>query len=213
MEKISYIYIYFLVQPLIILCSRGKKLFRKFSNEPDEEADSDDLGLLAARPDLVDDSVDLHVRPLTRSSIKPRTLFEDFKKSKNAVQEHNSSLTDEEAATDIEEHEDELDPRAESDTDPSHLTPIAKSNVATPTSPRGTSRETRSQASRHLHQDDTPSYPPGTHKGKRISPFNGWMRKKQNPSPTATETKMTNKRDADSVPNTITPPSKKTKGR
>jgi len=78
---------------------RGKKVFRRFDdqNEEEEEIDEDDLGLLGHASDGAE-----RVRPLrslTRKSIKPTRLFqtEDQKAARQREKE-------EEAATDVEEH-------------------------------------------------------------------------------------------------------------
>lgn len=81
--------------------SRGKKVFRKFHNGPpsgtpteeEDEASADELQLLRqagyeAR------------RPLTRSAIKPKLLFQEEIKQRKL--ENNEVSDDEEAATDIE---------------------------------------------------------------------------------------------------------------
>ncbi|KAK5673676.1 hypothetical protein LTS12_029805, partial [Elasticomyces elasticus] len=122
---------------------RGKKMFRKFNDpiESDgEEEDDDDLGLLAARPDLLETSVS-DVRPLTRSSIKPRVLFPSAAKTSTPQQDHPSDV-DEEAATDIEDHAKDTDDAAEQTADPSE-----SATTVVPTSP-GTSRSLRPRAKR-----------------------------------------------------------------
>lgn len=203
--------------------SRGKKIFRKFQdNDEEEDSDGDDLGLFAARPDLLDDSVNTRVRPLTRSSIKPRVLFPTAQKPQSGSV--SSATVDEEAATDIEdladadENENENENENETENhmtdvnmDQPQVTPPAKSTVTTPASPGATGRTLRSRSGRATsHQNDTPS---GfeVKKEKRISPFDGWLRKKQTPSPPAAEFTIPKKRDADPTPSMSGPATKKTK--
>ncbi|KAJ5748995.1 uncharacterized protein N7511_010691 [Penicillium nucicola] len=79
---------------------RGKKVFKRFDEmEADEDEDEDDLGLLARRPDLFADEPDMlkKVKPLTRSSIKPRTLFKQPEPEKE--------LAEEEDLTDVEDND------------------------------------------------------------------------------------------------------------
>ncbi|OQD85812.1 hypothetical protein PENANT_c009G09397 [Penicillium antarcticum] len=80
---------------------RGKKIFKRFEEmEADEDEDEDDLGLLARRPDLFTDEPDmLKVKPLTRSSIKPRILF------KQSKSEPEKEIAEEEDLTDVEEND------------------------------------------------------------------------------------------------------------
>ncbi|KAL1971198.1 hypothetical protein VTN77DRAFT_150 [Rasamsonia byssochlamydoides] len=196
---------------------RGKKMFRKFQDKEEEDSDDDDLGLLASRPDLIDDSViNTRVRPLTRSSIKPRVLFPHAHKPQTG--DAPSTTADEEAATDIEdnaeddENEEAANHMVDVDMDQSNVTPPVKSTVTTPASPGATGRSLRSRSGRATeHQNGTPSGPE-TKKGKRISPFDGWMRKKQTPSPAATEFNISKKRDADPTPSASGPATKKTRG-
>lgn len=80
------------------LYSRGKKLYRRFDDEleEDEEIDAEDLGFLRQSPDGAE-----RVRPmrtLTRKSIKPTRLFQT--KEQKAAREREK---EEEALTDVEE--------------------------------------------------------------------------------------------------------------
>lgn len=201
--------------------SRGKKIFRKFQDDEDEDSDGDDLGLFAARPDLLDDSVNTRVRPLTRSSIKPRVLFPTAQKSQSGGA--SSATADEEAATDIEDLADADENENENENEePNHMTdvnmdqpqvtPPAKSTVTTPASPGATGRTLRPRPGRPTsNQNDTPSVLEPK-KEKRISPFDGWLRKKQTPSPPGVEFSIPKKRDADPTPSMSGPVTKKTKG-
>ncbi|KAJ9352721.1 hypothetical protein C8Q69DRAFT_19913 [Paecilomyces variotii] len=189
---------------------RGRKIFRKFDEDVDmdsgDEDDDDDLGLLAARPDLIDESL-TSVRPLTRSSIKPRVLFP-------AAQKTGPDAVEEEEATDVEDshiaNEPEVDAgNEETDAQKEAVTPAIRSSVTTPASPGATIRSLRSR-SKHIAQDATPSAPQSKNE-KRISPFNGWMRKKQ-PTPTGLAA-ASKKREADPVAGIGGPATKKTKGK
>ncbi|PYI34074.1 hypothetical protein BP00DRAFT_337403 [Aspergillus indologenus CBS 114.80] len=182
---------------------RGKKMFRKFTDDVDscgEDEDDDDLGLLAARPDLIDESVAAKLRPLTRSSIKPRVLF---RSAASDAQQDGTGEADEEAATDIEDHL--LDVEAE-ETDNTDLdldmlqrcvTPPLRTTVASPSSPGGTERSLRSRIKRDSKEkSETPSTSGSETKRKRVSPFDGWLRSKQAPPVVGTKAK---KRDADAA--------------
>ncbi|RAH53216.1 hypothetical protein BO85DRAFT_382172 [Aspergillus piperis CBS 112811] len=192
---------------------RGKKMFRKFTDdaESDLDDDDDDLGLLAARPDLIDSSIH-NVRPLTRSSIKPRVLFPTAKSQ--TPQESHSSDVDEEAATDIEDHllhdevEEDEDPAVDVEMQQRPVTPPPQSSVATPASPGATVRSLRSRSKRDgPEHSETPTA--SETKKKRISPFDGWLRKKTAPALTGTKAK---KRDAEAAGSPGGPAPKKTRG-
>ncbi|RDW86399.1 uncharacterized protein DSM5745_03041 [Aspergillus mulundensis] len=190
---------------------RGKKMFRKFTDDvfgSDDEGDDNDLGLLAARPDLLDSEIIENSRPLTRSSIKPRMLFPSARD--RPAQEHGN--TDEEAATDIEDHvlddddaAEDLDLTADVHSHQRPVTPPPKS-VATPPSPGASARFLRSRPKRELETERTPS---ASDAKKKPSPFDGWLRKKQTPPVTASKAK---KRDAETAGSSGGPASKKTRG-
>ncbi|CBF76392.1 hypothetical protein AN4960.2 [Aspergillus nidulans FGSC A4] len=187
---------------------RGKKMFRKFSDDvfgSDDEDDDDDLGLLASRPDLLDSGILENARPLTRSSIKPRVLFPSARE--HVAGENNE---EEEAATDIEdqfldhtEAADDLDLIANVHPEQRLDTPPPKSDVSTPPSPGVSVRSLRSRSKRELGARQTPTASDPT---KKPSPFDGWLRKKQTPPVIAAKTK---KRDAESAGG---PAPKKTRG-
>ncbi|GIC86943.1 uncharacterized protein Aud_003321 [Aspergillus udagawae] len=192
---------------------RGKKLFRKFTEDVESDGeDENDLGLLAARPDLIDSSINTTVRPLTRSSIKPRVLFPSA--NDRGHSEHHMSDSDEEAATDIDEHvlHKELDDDADQATDvemPQRpVTPPLKSTVATPPSPGATLRSLRPRGKREGAEHSEIPDAPETNT-KRVSPFAGWLRKKQTPGNAASKAK---KRDADAAASPGGPAVKKTRG-
>ncbi|KAN0083423.1 hypothetical protein V8E54_002511 [Elaphomyces granulatus] len=195
---------------------RGKKTFRKFDDDVDAESDGDDLGLLGSRPDLMDSSLDTRVRPLTRSSIKPRVLFPTARQRHS--KEAHSGITDEEATTDIDDHASLSEPdvevghAADASLEQSPVTPPAKTTATTPSSPGASSRSLRSHDRRGtLDHEEMPS---GTEpkKEKRISPFGIWKRKKQTPS-SSTRSKVPKKRDVGSIASAGGPATKKTKGR
>jgi hypothetical protein len=166
--------------------------------EEEPEEDDDDLGLFADRPDLLDDSVDLSVRPMTRSSIKPRVLFPSVQEQQ--TEDPHSLSTDEEATTDIEEHPEAI----EGD----DITHSADTDMETASS---NSRSLRSRAAKvpEIHG----GMPPGVaiRKENRRSPFAVWMRKKQ--SPIDASILASKKREADSSPSVTSPVAKKTRGK
>ncbi|KAL4915310.1 hypothetical protein BDW62DRAFT_188757 [Aspergillus aurantiobrunneus] len=190
---------------------RGKKMFRKFSDDvgSDGEGDDDDLGLLASRPDLVDSTILDNSRPLTRSSIKPRVLFPSARD--HEAQENEA---DEEAATDIEDHvlddadaAEDLDHIADIHSEQRPVTPPASSAIETPPSPGASIRSLRSRAKRELEIGQTPTASEA--KKKHSSPFDGWLRKKQTPPVVASKAK---KRDAETAGSPSGPAPKKTRG-
>ncbi|KAL5002313.1 hypothetical protein BDV10DRAFT_157622 [Aspergillus recurvatus] len=190
---------------------RGKKMFRKFSDDvfgSDDDGDDDDLGLLASRPDLLDSASLENTRPLTRSSIKPRVLFPS---ARDYVAEENDEV--EEAATDIEDHvlddaeaAEDLDLIADVHSEQRPVTPPPKSTVSTPPSPGASARSLRSRSKRELGTERTPTT---SEAKKKPSPFDGWLRKKQTPPVIAAKTK---KRDAETADGAGGPAPKKTRG-
>lgn len=151
--------------------SRGKKVFRKFPKEDED----DDSGLEA------DDC-----RPLTRSSIKPRLLFPT---SKQRQEREAADIDDEEASTDIEELHDEVmtDPEQE------HATPIVKQTVFSPATPPTTVHATRSSTKKAPEAVEAIPY-----KGKKVSPFDRWARTKASTSTSVAGGKG-KKRDAEAM--------------
>ncbi|KAL4945058.1 hypothetical protein BDV06DRAFT_185917 [Aspergillus oleicola] len=178
---------------------RGKKMFRKFSDEVDldEEDDDDDdsLGLLASRPDLLDSTIlENSRRPLSRSAIKPRVLFP----SARDTEAQGNDDVDEEAATEIEDHVlEDADAAEDQDHVDIHaqerpVTPPLKTTNEVP-SPGSSLRSLRPRAKRELEAGHTPT---ASQAKKKISPFDGWLRKKQSPEVAASKAK---KRDAEAV--------------
>ncbi|KAI1411134.1 hypothetical protein F5Y13DRAFT_166487 [Hypoxylon sp. FL1857] len=155
----------------IVYVFRGKKIFRKFSsNEIADEADEDD-----SSEELLDSPSSGRIRPLTRSSIKPRLLFPA--KGKAVAK---ATTEDEEAVTDIEDHVLRDTEEEEEEVLEAPATPAAKVNekpktpVAprfAPASPPSTVRATR--ASTRLQASETP-----VKQHKPRSPFDGWRRSK-----------------------------------
>lgn len=181
-------------------------MFRKFNDPVEsegEEEDDGDLGLLAARPDLLESSLS-DVRPLTRSSIKPRVLFPSAAKPSTPPQQDHPSDVDEEAATDIEDHAKDTDDAAEQTAEPSE----PATNVA-PTSP-STSRSLRPRAAKREDVDQHETTPTTVQPArKRISPFDAWQRKKPAPAASGSKTK---KREAEAVGSPGGPSTKRVRG-
>ncbi|XXG95691.1 hypothetical protein Hte_001960 [Hypoxylon texense] len=167
----------------IVYVFRGKKIFRKFSSgedadttsQADEEGLDAEFGTAASRKRL---------RPVTRSSIKPRLLFPSVQKK--GKQPANTAARDEdddeEAVTDIEEHilED-----LEEDQMEEPVTPVKRveKKPSTPPAPRfapssppSTVRTTRTTSK--VHADDATPKPPKSH-----NPFDGWRRSKSRAGP------------------------------
>lgn len=188
-------------------------MFRKFNEHPESEAeeDDDDLGLFATRPDLANSSLISSVRPLTRSSIKPRVLFPTAKPS--IPQQDQPDEVDEEAATDIEDHAKDNDDAVDHEDIEKQerpATPPPKSNDAESSSPDATtSRSLRPRAKRDDadHHETTPMV--AEPKKKRVSPFDGWLRKKSAPAAPVTKAK---KREAEAVGSPGGPSMKRSRG-
>ncbi|KAI1373567.1 hypothetical protein F4677DRAFT_219235 [Hypoxylon crocopeplum] len=154
----------------IVYVFRGKKIFRKFSSgeDGDSQADGEDVNVELGSPRL---------RPLTRSSVKPRLLFPTVQKGKAAAKSE-----DEEAATDIEDHVlgDAEDDQMEVPATPTSKvhdkpdTPVAPRFA--PASPPSTVRATRTSS-----KLDAGGSPVKQHKPR--SPFDGWRRSKSRAMP------------------------------
>jgi len=151
----------------MLIVFRGKKQFRKFSdNEEEGGLDEDEGGLESA----VDST---SRRPLTRSSIKPRLLFAPKVEEPPVI-----SKSDEEAETDIEDHVRE----SFKEDRPSTPMELVEDAPGTPEAPRfapasppATARTTR-YGSKKL--DATPMKGKGAARGGKRSPFEGWRRTK-----------------------------------
>jgi hypothetical protein len=98
-----------LIAYILIQCSRGKKVFRRFDREEEQEEEEDideqDLGLLGG---TADGERRRPMRTLTRKSVKPTRLFqtEEQKSAREREQE-------EEATTDVEDQASSASPVAE----------------------------------------------------------------------------------------------------
>ncbi|GKT44183.1 uncharacterized protein ColSpa_04364 [Colletotrichum spaethianum] len=141
---------------------RGKKIFRKFAEPEDEEEDDESS------------SSESRIRkPLTRSAIKPRLLFPVAPKAPAT----GSTLEEEEAVTDIEDHhleeheEEEETPETPAETqDDCPSTPQAPKFGRAVATPPDTRRTTRSGLK---SEEATPIKRKG-----RQSPFDDWPRVK-----------------------------------
>ncbi|KAI1500892.1 hypothetical protein F5X99DRAFT_225495 [Biscogniauxia marginata] len=157
----------------IVYVFRGKKFFRKFSEF--HEADSSE------QLDAEEDEAAPH-RPMTRSSVKPRLLFPRTTKGKN-VAAAATTIEDEEAVTDIEDHvlNDAEDDHIEAPETPVKVAPEKPDTPEAPrfgpTSPPSTVRATRSTTK--LLAEDSPM----KKMGKPRSPFDGWRRSKSRAEP------------------------------
>lgn len=82
--------------------SRGKKVYRRFDDNGDEEEviDAEDLGLLGDQPDGTE--IVQPLKTLTRKSIKPRRLFQS--ENKKTETPH----IDEDADTEVEEEQSDI---------------------------------------------------------------------------------------------------------
>ncbi|KAI1174343.1 hypothetical protein F4777DRAFT_385738 [Nemania sp. FL0916] len=163
----------------VLVVFRGKKIFRKFSENHD-----DDFGSGAENDDEAIDSISngqaSEGRPMTRSSIKPRLLFPPNRKGKQIA----TTVEEEEAVTDIEDNvsQDPEYAQAEASETLGHSTedmaetPVqtTKGKIETPKAPRyapsspmSTVRVTRSADKIR-----------GADEAKIPSPFDAWRRSK-----------------------------------
>jgi hypothetical protein len=117
-------------------------------------------------------------RPLTRSSVKPRLLFQNDKTDEQ--------IEEEEAVTDVEENEEPHFPETPSASKPERACTPEAPRFA-PASPPSTRRVTRS--TNKLPDEGTPIKPPG-----KRSPFDSWRRTKE-----GVVKSPSRKRSADSV--------------
>lgn len=186
-----------------IECSRGKKVFTRFSDLEEEEEDEDDLGLFATRPDLLADNPDIlkRAKPLTRNSIKPRILFPGATEGSRPLEEEDA--TDEEDVEGAEAQVSEMQV-AKTQVRPTKVKSSMVTPAVTPESPKipqapGATRLLRSSARFATQGEETPS---GTNsadtKRKRISPFDQWLRKKQAIEELSSSPAPPAKREADS---------------
>ena len=148
---------------LILAFSRGKKIYRNFPNDSSEHNDTN-----LEHSERESSSI----RPLTRSSIKPRLLFPPKQTA--------PIVDDEEAPTDIE------NPQEHEMTDPEDNTSVTtpvKASIFSPPTPPTTGHATRAITRKTAF--DLPLDPPEPveavsyeRRGKKVSPFDGWARTK-----------------------------------
>ena len=157
-----------------LIPSRGKKMYRKFAaeeqaDEGKSENDADDAELEMDSPRL---------RPFTRSSIKPRLLFQTEKQRLDR-------LADEEAVTDIEEQpQNEASDRGVDTEEEAIKTPVKR--LFEPATPPETTHKTRSASKKaRTNGNSSPLVPDAVDAfemepdvPKKISPFDGWRRTK-----------------------------------
>lgn len=198
------------------LSSRGKKIFRKFDEDFEDQDEYDDEGLLAGRSDAEDMSSS--ARPLTRASIKPRLLFPTAEQRQ--AREQKSVVTDEEATTDIEEHADADEvveaPAKESGnevgngvTESEPTTPTnqtTQSTVTTPTTPKfsGHGHSLRSQSKKSVEQT-----PVKNGRASTNTSFGSWKRTKSSSDESGNTTPKTRKRGVPSGDHGASPAKKK----
>ncbi|KAJ5989123.1 hypothetical protein N7481_004333 [Penicillium waksmanii] len=162
---------------------RGKKVFNKFGESSDE---GDDLGLFAARPDLLQDADLSGVKSLTRSSIRPRRLFAEAAPKPQAAPQ----IPIEEEATDDECH---------AEVEVIHKGSKSPYTPQSPEFPRapGGNRNLRSAARYGGELDVTPTATAliSDNKRKRASPFDHWLRQKPTPDETVSQGTSPTKRE------------------
>ncbi|KAL8853512.1 MAG: hypothetical protein Q9221_001671 [Calogaya cf. arnoldii] len=146
---------------------RGKKMFRRFTPDPDHPN-------LSSEETEIEGSTSPRLRPLTRSSVKPRLLFPTEK------QRRERELAEEEALTEIE------DARPTEEKEKKPITPI-KQSFAGPATPPTTGHATRSVTKQAAINND--GAPPDVvidglpqsgerRPRKKTSPFDAWQRTK-----------------------------------
>ncbi|KAL8769990.1 MAG: hypothetical protein Q9209_004237 [Squamulea sp. 1 TL-2023] len=148
---------------------RGKKIYRRFTPEPEHPNQS-------SEETEVEGSTSPRLRPLTRSSVKPRLLFPTEKQCRER------ELAEEEALTEIEDAEHK---------DKKPITPV-KQSFAAPATPPTTGHATRS-ATKHAAMNGNDGSIPfglpevegegfvedeGRRTRKKTSPFDKWQRAK-----------------------------------
>ena len=149
---------------LILTTSRGKKVYRKFPNDSSEHNDTNNFEHSERESSSI--------RPLTRSSIKPRLLFPP--KQTAPISD------DEEAPTDIE------NPQDHEMTDPEDKTAVTtpiKASIFSPPTPPATGHATRATTKKtafdlHVHPPEPVEVISYERRGKKVSPFDGWARTK-----------------------------------
>lgn len=147
-----------------MIISRGKKIYRPFPKDSDSELEESPTGL--DDHDLLEGAATSHLRPLTRSSIKPRLLFA------NAPETTEKSLA---APVDFKMGK------------PGGINTPKKKLVEplTPPATKSTSKlagqkvREDGNAQHHLAMDvDETVLEPFPERKKKVSPFDGWARTK-----------------------------------
>ncbi|KAL8706046.1 MAG: hypothetical protein Q9201_000868 [Fulgogasparrea decipioides] len=147
---------------------RGKKIFRRFSPDPDHPN-------LSSEETEIEGSISPRLRPLTRASVKPRLLFPTEK------QRHEREFR-EEALTNVEDgHIEKADEKM--------VTPVKQSfgPATPPTTGHATRSATRRMAAKGgsspLGPPDSGTMTPAESKPrKKTSPFDDWQRTKAGPA-------------------------------
>ena len=157
-------------QLTLLSFSRGKKMYRKFPQ--DSESEREDTPTAEDRnPSANEDPAIHNLRPLTRSSIKPRLLFPT---AKQHAERTAAAIAEEEAPTDIEDHA-MIQPEES-------LTPVKK--IFAPATPPTTGHVTRSATRKARDETVSPADLENERmdllleKQKKPSPFDGWARTK-----------------------------------
>lgn len=173
------------------LSSRGKKLFRPFNNNNQttaQDTDADPEEIDYTQRSLRRQAGSSSERPLTRSSILPRLLFET---PEQRAERERQLAEDEEATTDIDATTDiETAPRTVSTPKKSSATPkkartASAAHLATPPSTKRVRRTTDREADSRMdsiaeeaEDAELASPAPRKVKGKTKSPFDEWARVK-----------------------------------
>ncbi|KAL8923960.1 MAG: hypothetical protein Q9172_002887 [Xanthocarpia lactea] len=160
---------------------RGKKMFRRFTPDPDHPNQS-------SEDTEIEGPTSPRLRPLTRSSVKPRLLFPTEK------QRRKRELAEEEALTEIEDAHGVETESKQKKNKKKPITPT-KQSFAPPATPPATGHATRSATKQAAMNGGSPPFgmPEGDVEGsassgdrhrpkKRTSPFDTWQRTKANGS-------------------------------
>ncbi|OAP63420.1 hypothetical protein AYL99_02647 [Fonsecaea erecta] len=167
---------------------RGKKVYRRFDDEEDEEEDIDegDLGLLEHTPKGSDVK---RLRTLTRRSIKPKRLFQT-----EAQQKAREAEREEEALTDIEEPIDHREDASAAVGD-GKSSEVASNSV--------TRRSLRSSGPVSLIPKDAESLDASRRSTQKASPFDSWPRLKSGGRPAASTPKGKKRSAVDMLDNSV----------
>jgi len=159
------------------LHSRGKKIFRKFT----DAAEAADSGSIAHDSDAEVDAelaeaipAELR-RPLTRSSIKPRLLFPTSQQIQAKQARSQMTEDEEEAVTDIDDDHIMTTPLDQVD----KVVTTPKAPKFAPASPPTTGRATRSKDVDMLISPRPVSDDGSRKSSSSVSPFDGWQRTKR----------------------------------